>query len=175
MQKHKMLIILRILIIPTTESTKWTTYLYGIEREERNRRIARVPVTRLKDRSNLIEDLGEIEFKKRFHMTKETAGFVTDMIIADLRSEVKRGTYIPPILKVLITARFYATGGFQLSIADHRHANLNQLIVSRIVLQVSKGIAKFSRRHIKYPNQAEAVRNRDTILWISFFSRLHKC
>ena len=123
------------------------------ERLQRRRRMAQLPLRRLKDRSNPLEYYNFLEFKARFHMNKETALYITTMIQDTISSQVRRGCHLSPIYQFLVAAHFYATGSFQIIVGDVN--SLSQGAVSKIVKRVSTAVASLSKRFIKYPNQNE--------------------
>lgn len=123
-------------------------------RRERQRRIASIPLIRLRDRHNPLEWYNAIEFKLRYHLYKETAIFVADLIQSDLSSPIRRGVHIPPIVQFLVVLRFYATGGFQLDNADLHQ--LSQPTICNLVKRVSSAIAKLRGRFVRFPSAQEA-------------------
>jgi len=125
------------------------------ERLQRRRRFGHIPIRKLRDRSNPMEVLDEMEFRVRFHMSKETTVFVYELVKKGLERPFKRGTQINPMLQLLIAFRYYATGTFQLVVGDLY--NVTQPTVCRIVKRISLLIAQHSRSFIKLPNFIEAV------------------
>lgn len=123
-------------------------------RRERQIRVAKIPLTRLRDRQNPLEWFNAVEFKIRYHMYKETAIFITDLISQDLSYRVPRGVYIPPVIQFLTVLRFYATGNFQTDNADLHQ--MSQPTISNLVKRVSKAIAKLRGRLIHFPSFQEA-------------------
>ena len=123
------------------------------ERLRRRNQIAKLPLRRLKDRSNPLEFYNILEFKARFHMYKETAIYITNLIEDSLGSSIRRCTQLTPIHQFLVAARFYATGSFQIIVGDVN--SLSQGAVSKIVKRVSSAIAKLCLRFIKYPASSE--------------------
>ena len=65
------------------------------------------------------------------------------LLSADLEHGVPRNNFIPPILQIAATLRFYATGHFQ--ITDSDLFGLSQPSVCRIIKRVSQAIA--SKKH----------------------------
>lgn len=125
------------------------------ERLRRRDRISQVPLTRLRDRDNPLEYYNSVHFKQRYHMWKETAIFVAELISEDLtRFPLRRGVYLPPIIQLLAVLRFYATGSFQMVIGDLH--TLSQGTVSNLVKRVSIAIAKHRNTYITYPTIKEA-------------------
>ncbi|XP_021953570.1 putative nuclease HARBI1 [Folsomia candida] len=127
-------------------------------RRERQRRVAVIPLRRLRDRQNPVEWFNAVEFKLRYHMYKDTAIFVTGLIQHELSSPIRRGIHVPPVVQFLTVLRFYATGCFQLDNADLH--TLSQPTICNLVKRVSASIAKLRRRFIRFPaeDEADAVR-----------------
>lgn len=119
-----------------------------LQRMDRRRRFNNIPVPRLKDRSNPLEDLDEVQFRRRFHMHKSTVHFIFNLIKEDLRVPVKRGCHIPPIFQLCIAIRFYVTDAFQIVIGDLY--KINQSTVSRMTVRVSTAIAKLATQFIRF-------------------------
>jgi len=124
------------------------------ERLRRQRSIRRLPIGRIRDRSNPLEQFNSTQFKVRYHIRKETALYVTELIKTDLCSELSRGVRLPAIHQLLVFFRYAVTGSFQLVIGDL--ALVCQPTVSNIVRRVGTAIAKLRRRFIKFPVQSRA-------------------
>jgi hypothetical protein len=121
-----------------------------LRRIHRYRRLTRLfPEKRLKDRENPYEYYNSVQFKTRFHMYKETAMFITDLIKTDICFHVKRGSQIPPHLQFLIAQRFFATGSFQIVLGDL--GLVNQSTVSLIIKRVAIAIAKKRNTFLQFP------------------------
>lgn len=120
----------------------------------RRRRIALIPHTRLRDRSDPMECFDAVQFKTRFHIFKDTALYIVDLIKGDLCAPLRRGTHIPPHIQFLIVQRFFCDGSFQLTTGDNY--KVSQPTVSNLVKRVSTAIAKLRKKFIKYPTFAEA-------------------
>ena len=123
-------------------------------RLDRRERISRVPLVRLRDHQNPLEKYDAAQFKLRYHMNKDTAVFVTNLVSSNLSCPIKRGVHVPPVAVV----RFYCTGGFQLSNADLH--SLSQPTISNLVSRVLKAISKLCSQFVKFPNHAEAEKTR---------------
>ena len=91
------------------------------------------------DRSNPLEVFSDEEFKCRFRFRKETVLSLMQLLSADLEHGAPRNNFIPPILQIAVTLRFYATGHFQ--ITDGDLFGLSQPLVCRIIKRVSQAIA----------------------------------
>lgn len=127
------------------------------EFENRLRRLSVVdiPRPRLVDRANPMEQYDAGQFRVRFHMTKDTARFIVDLIQEDLCSPIKRGSQLPPLYQFLAVLRFYCTDAFQIVTGD-LHA-ISQPTISKLVKRVSVAIAKQRHLFIKFPTTQEDV------------------
>ena len=123
-------------------------------RRRRQARISTIPLPRLRDRQNPLEWYNAVEFKLRYHLYKDTALYIVDLIQRDLSHPIRRGVHVPPVVKFLAVLRFYATGGFQISNADIHQ--ISQPTICNLVRRVSIAIAKLRSHFIKYPNAGEA-------------------
>ena len=110
--------------------------------------IENVPRARyyLRDRSNPLEDLQDIEFHQRFRFSKDTVLSILEMIRDDITPLSDRDANIPPMLKLLASLSFFATGSFQSVTGDL--LNISQTSVSRILCNVSKAIAAHHHVHL---------------------------
>ena len=82
-------------------------------------------------------DVDDREFLKQYRFTKTTTIHIVQQIEHDkeLLRHTRRNRAIPCHLQLLLALRFYATGGFQLTIGDT--LNMHQTTVCRIVKHVS--------------------------------------
>lgn len=144
--------------------------MHSINRYQRAQRMERAahlerifvsfPKKRLLDMDNPVERYENADFHSRFHISKVTALFITDLIKDDLCAAKRRGVYIPPILQYLIAQRYLCTNSFQLVIGDLTGVNLPQPSVCRIVKRVTKAVAKLRNNFISWPSEQEAQENR---------------
>ena len=112
--------------------------------------IFETPIRRVvRDRSNPFEVFCDEEFKYRFCCRKETVLSLMQLLSADLEHGVPRNNFIPPILQIAATLRFYATGDFQ--ITDRNLFGLSQPSVCRIIKRVSQAIASKKKHFITFP------------------------
>lgn len=117
-----------------------------------------IPQKRLKDYQNPLEKYNAADFKQRYHIFKETAVFVIELIKSDLQAPIKRGAAIPPAVQFLLVMRYYATGTTQLVLADLD--GTTQPNVCHLIKRVSNAIAKHCRTFVRWPTfqEAEVVR-----------------
>lgn len=66
----------------------------------------------LKDAENPLASYENCEFESRYGFTKETVQDILQMILYGLTKYTKRGQPVPPMVELLITLRFLATGVF---------------------------------------------------------------
>lgn len=66
----------------------------------------------LKDAENPLTSYANSDFEIRYHFTKETVQDILQMILYGLTKYTKRGQPVPPMVELLITLRFLATGAF---------------------------------------------------------------
>jgi hypothetical protein len=120
--------------------------------------IIQMPIKRLHDLGNPMELYDGIQFQARFHIMKETAVFIVDLIKTELSCPVKRGVHIPPLLQFLIAQRYFATNSFQLVVGDLN--SLSQPTICNIVKRVAKAVCKLRASYIKWPSFEEPRTNR---------------
>lgn len=108
------------------------------------------------ERNNPMLMYDDIDFKKRFRLTKHMVRFLLDIIGPQIEPNDNRNFPIPAIQKILITLRFYATGSFLITIADN--FNVSTSSVSRIVQEVTHYIACQRERFIKLPSNRDELR-----------------
>ena len=122
----------------------------------RQRRLRqRVAHNRLVDRENPLEMMPETEIFKRFRFRPDTILFIVRLLEPILKRDTLRSCALPPLLQVLVTLRFLATGGIYSLIAD----TFNQVSapsVCRAVGDVCRGLCQIARRFVKMPTGARA-------------------
>ena len=67
---------------------------------------------------DVIDSYGDVEFKLRYRMTKESAIEFIKIIAPKLTFSSKRNNPVPVQIQFLITIRYYATGAFQQLVGD---------------------------------------------------------
>lgn len=68
----------------------------------------------LKDSENPLESCSDTEFQQTYRFNKETVQDILQMILYGLTKYTNRGQPVPPILELLITLRFLATGKYKI-------------------------------------------------------------
>ena len=86
---------------------------------------------------------------RRFRYDRRTILQITRLLQDDLESSTFRNKAIPPLIKVLISLRFFASGSFQIIITDT--FNVDQSTVSKAVHSVCNALVRRSHRFIKFP------------------------
>lgn len=110
----------------------------------------------VKPRNNLFNELDDIEFKKRFRLSKNTVEQVANMLDNVFEPIDQRNQPVSKLNQILITLRYFATGSFQINIGDH--FNISQPTVSRIVARVTRSIAALRPHFIQMPHTDEHER-----------------
>nr|CAI5855673.1 unnamed protein product [Callosobruchus analis] len=94
------------------------------------------------------------DFKKRFRFSKATFMEPVRLVGPALERRTHRTRAINVELQILVCLRFYATGAFQLTVADHINISVNS--ACKLVKDVTHRIAALRPDYIKMPrNQVE--------------------
>jgi len=102
-------------------------------------------------------DYGDIAFKSRYRLTKESVIELLGLIMQHLPEEKLYGRKpVPPLEQLLITLRCLAEGNYQKTTGDV-HGRL-QSTVSRIVKRIVAAIASLADQFIVFPDAEEAKR-----------------
>lgn len=72
-----------------------------------------VPRRYIRDFENPLERFSELQFKKRYRFSKDVVTNVILPLVQFERRRNRRGLPLSPMLQILISLRFYATGNFQ--------------------------------------------------------------
>ncbi|XP_066601221.1 putative nuclease HARBI1 [Prorops nasuta] len=96
----------------------------------------------IRERINWFDVYDEVDFKKRFRLTMEQTSF-------------KKIMGIPPIIQLLVTLRFIATGSFLIVVADF--CGISESSAHGIIHKVILAIAELSAEFIKFPSEPEDV------------------
>lgn len=106
----------------------------------------------LKDSKNPLESMDENEFLEKYKFTKEVTNEILQMILYGLKKYTNRGHPVPPIIELLITLRFLATGDFQSNTGD----KVSQPTVSRIIKKITTLLTELKLRFIKFPEKSDS-------------------
>ncbi|CAK1582627.1 unnamed protein product [Parnassius mnemosyne] len=101
-------------------------------------------------RPNYFNDFDEIDFFRRYRLSKSTVIYLLEKIEHILEFPDNRNNSIPPINQLLIALRYYATGNHLLAVADMGGTSL--ATSSRIVKRVSQAIVSLRREFIIFPD-----------------------
>jgi hypothetical protein len=71
-----------------------------------------------RDRVNPLEDYNDVKLYKKFRFTRNDILELTDMVRDAIRYGAERKGSLTPVLQVMLTLRFYATGTFQHTVGD---------------------------------------------------------
>ncbi|XP_046402872.1 putative nuclease HARBI1, partial [Ischnura elegans] len=99
----------------------------------------------------LLEDSSDSEEE----LTKESAMAILALIEQELEFFTDRNEAVSPMSQLLLTLRFYATGGDQLSLADF--SGVSKSTAHRIIHRVSCAIAALRPAYIRMPNSPQAI------------------
>lgn len=87
-----------------------------VEEEEVDRR-GRLPKRYIRDAENPLEFYADTEFRRRYRFDKKIVlDVILPLISERLETVNNRGLPIPPLIKLLICLRYYATANFQVTI-----------------------------------------------------------
>ena len=120
------------------------------------------------DRQNPLEYLRDDDIFSRFRFSRETIYFITGLVAMDIQNATDRGGALPPLLMVLITLRYLATGTFESVIGDL--FNVAQSTVSRTLRRTLTAFAIKAAQMISFPNDEDARRVK-----AGFFEVARKC
>ncbi|XP_060524763.1 putative nuclease HARBI1 [Cylas formicarius] len=110
----------------------------------------RMPKRYIRDMQNPVQFYNDFEFKRRYRFSKNVVmEHLIKLVEPELLKVNQRGLPVSPLIAVLCTLRFYASGSFQLTCGDL--GGISQSTVSRIVKQISTIFAAQSRNSIKMP------------------------
>ncbi|XP_018367579.1 PREDICTED: putative nuclease HARBI1, partial [Trachymyrmex cornetzi] len=141
--------------------------LNNVERNERRPRIIR-------PRINYMEIFDEIDFRKRFRISKNNFMTVLERIEDEIRHKSDRNNPIPPVIQLLVAIRFYATGSYLITVADF--CGISESSAQRIVHRVSPIIAALNNEFIKLPMSAEQIhQNQKEFFQIAKFINVIGC
>lgn len=105
------------------------------------------------NRRHPLELYGPEEFVQRYRFTKDTFHHILRTFKEDIAPKDRRGDPIAAEDRLLLTLRYYATGSFQMVLADL--IMVDQATVCRLVKQTTLAIARKFHQYIKTPTLAE--------------------
>lgn len=104
---------------------------------------------RVRPRVDHFTILDENDFFMRFRLTKQTVLHILDLIEREIETPTDRNHSVPPIVKLLLTLRFYALGTMLISVGDF--CGVSKSSACHIVRQVSLAIAHLAPLFIQMP------------------------
>ncbi|KAK4873006.1 hypothetical protein RN001_015035 [Aquatica leii] len=119
-----------------------------------------IPRQVLRDNTNPLEVYTNNELYQRYRFCRNTIQTVLlPMVYPQNNQDSNRGLPIPPIIKLCMALRFYATGSYQRTVGDLMA--ISQASACRIINEVSEIIARHLPLYIKFPeNNIARIRNR---------------
>jgi hypothetical protein len=102
-----------------------------------------------KDRSNPLESLNDVEFVKRYRLTKNLTIELIDLLQEDLIRNTDRNKPVPPALQVMSALRFFAGNSFYDTVGEI--AGISQGTICKIVSDVSVAIAQRKGHYMSFP------------------------
>ncbi|XP_066585512.1 putative nuclease HARBI1 [Prorops nasuta] len=131
----------------------------GQDDDDNENQIANILIQRrpriLRIRRNWLEIYDDVDFEKRFRLTKENTYIVLQKIEHKLRHDTERNNAIPPVIQLLVFLRFTATGSFILNVADY--FGISKTSAEVIICNVSLAIANLHREYIKFPSEPDNI------------------
>jgi len=108
------------------------------------------PARPLRDRANPFSDLDDTQFHEHFRLTKVSTLLLLTKIEPSLEYSSDRNNALPPMLQLVIALRYYATGCFQLVVADL--TKVHKSTVCRAIHRVSRAIASLRAQYVSFPD-----------------------
>ncbi|GLV33469.1 hypothetical protein CBL_20206, partial [Carabus blaptoides fortunei] len=114
----------------------------------------------LRDNANPLEKYNNTELLQRYRFSRRTIqDIILPLIYPRIMENTDRGLPIPPLIKVCVALRFYATGSFQKTCGDLQ--TISQSSVCRLIAEVSEILARNIGQYVKFPaTEEENVANR---------------
>ena len=137
----------------------------------RRREIGRNRIFR--DRTHPLEIYDDITLVKKFRLHRQAILDITDSVCNELEYALPRKGSLSPVLQVLLTLRFYATGAFQDVIADL--IGVSQPTVCRTVSRVTNALSRQVGQWISMPNQRDADINKQKFFAMQRFPNVIGC
>ena len=119
-------------------------------RLQRRRRLQRKrKVFRRRRDANPLYNLNEAEIFDRYRFTTVTIMFIVDMVRPLIRSATGRSMALPPLLQVLLTLRYYATGAY-FSVVGAT-LGVSKDATTKAVHRVTKALCDVGKTFISFP------------------------
>uniref|UniRef100_A0A8D8RF09 Nuclease HARBI1 n=3 Tax=Cacopsylla melanoneura TaxID=428564 RepID=A0A8D8RF09_9HEMI len=107
----------------------------------------------VRERMDLFNMWNETQFFMRFRLRKESVLDLLGKIEHLIRTRTTRNNAIPPLHRLLLTLRFYATGCFLIACGDF--IGVSKSASATIVMEVTIAICSLRREYIKMPGPEE--------------------
>ena len=120
-----------------------------IERIRRRFRIPRV----IQDRINPLEYLARAEVRVRYRFHPESIMILLGSIFNSLDTPTNRSSPLPPLISLLVTLMFYASGAHFVVIGDIH--GVSKASVCRAIKKVTAAICELRHDHVKFPTNLE--------------------
>ncbi|XP_056001593.1 putative nuclease HARBI1 [Ostrea edulis] len=140
----------------------------------RRRHRQRIAYNRLVDRENPLENVCEVEVFKRYRFRPDTVLYITGLLAPSFTRETLRSCALPPLLQVLVTLRFLATGGFYSLISD-TFFSISPPSICRAVRDVCRGLCWVARQFINTPTGPRMVQMKQEFFAITGFPYVLGC
>ncbi|XP_066593221.1 putative nuclease HARBI1 [Prorops nasuta] len=109
----------------------------------------------IRERINWYEIYDGKDFKCRFRISKDLVGMVLSRIEQKIVHNSERNNAIPPIIQLIVTLRFVASGSFLISVADF--CGISIASAQRIVHKVLMSIAEMYNEFVKFPSDRSNI------------------
>ena len=125
-----------------------------------------------RDRTNPLDRFDDLELFRKFRFRRADILQMTDELKDQLEHPNRKGA-LPPVLQVLLTLRFYASGSFQDICAEL--IGVDQSTASRAIQRVTEAFMDWVPQWIRFPNQHEAERTKEMFFRMNRFPNVVGC
>ena len=125
-----------------------------------------------RDHSHPFDKYNDIELYRKFRFTRQVIVEITGEIADLLQLANWRGA-LNPILQVLLTLRFYATGSFQDVCGEL--VGVSQSTASKTIARVTRALLQRVHNWISFPSQAAADRQKLKFVHLQGFPNVFGC
>ena len=126
-----------------------------------------------RDRTNPLDVYNDDEIYKKFRFHRQAILDLTDGVQQHIEHLLARQGSLTPVLQVLVTLRFYATGTFQNVVGEL--IGVNQSTVSRTVTRVTDAFLRYMNEFIEWPDQQTADANKAKFFGMNGFPNVIGC
>ncbi|KAG5898847.1 hypothetical protein JTB14_014274 [Gonioctena quinquepunctata] len=121
-------------------------------------------------RPNYYEEMSQMDFFRRFRLTKPTVITLLTQIENQLEYPDDRTNSLSPMNQLLLTLRFYTSSGHMIQTADFMNVHVST--VSRVIAYVSPLIAYLRPRVVIMPHHQQRVRAQNEFFNIAGFPKV---